>query len=179
MTNSGFGGGFRPGPPVPTDGGPTLDPEEQAAQLYYDPVKDGQGNVIKTAVQVRTEDMTALFYGIPTASSRVTRMRADLAHAALDADLVMTASSDQAVLSNVRQLTKELNEPLCPVYSTDGCSQIGTAPRSDATARSNGETSESFSCATSGSGGSSPLWLGAGLGYLALAIVRARRRRNP
>lgn len=184
VTNSGFGGGFRPGPPVPTDGGTTdggttLDPAEQAAQLYYDPVKDAQGTVVKTAVQVRTEDMTALFYGIPSASSRVTRMRADLAHAALDADLVMTASADQSVLSNVRQLTKELNEPLCAVYSSDGCSQIGTAPRSDAAARTNGETSESFSCTTAASGGSSPLWLGAGLGYLALAVVRARRRRNP
>ena len=106
-------------------------------------------------------------------------MRADLAHAALDADLVMTASKDQAVLSNVRQLTNEINQPLCPVYSQDGCSQIGTEPRDDAVARANGDAGESFSCATGGSGGSSPLWLGAGLGYLALAIARARRRRNP
>jgi hypothetical protein len=179
VTNSGYGGGgFYPGSPIPTDGGPAPDPQEQAAQINYDPVLDGQGNVVKTAVQVRSEDLAALFYGIPTASSRVTRMRADLAHAALDADLVMTASKDQAVLSNVRQLTKELNEPLCPVYSADGCSQIGTAPRSDAAARSNGDTAESFSCATSGGNSTSPIWIGAGLGYLAMAIVRARRRRG-
>jgi MYXO-CTERM domain-containing protein len=179
VTNSGYGGGYPyPGPPTSADAGPQLDPEEQAAQINYDPVLDGQGNVLKTAVQVRTEDLAALFYGIPTASSRVTRIRADLAHAALDADLVMTASSDQAVLSNVRQLTKELNQPLCPVYSQDGGSQIGTEPRDDAAARANGDAGESFSCATGGAGGTSPVWLGAGLGYLALAVVRARRRRQ-
>jgi MYXO-CTERM domain-containing protein len=186
VTSAGYYGGGTypyPGPPVPTtdggaDAGPPLDPQEQAAQINYDPVLDGQGNVLKTAVQVRSEDLAALFAGIPTASSRVTRMRADLAHAALDADLVMTASTDQTVLSNVRQLTKELNEPLCPVYSTDGCSQIGTAPRSEAAARTNGDTAESFSCTTGGVNGSSPIWMGAGLGYLAMAIARARRRRG-
>jgi len=181
VTNAGYynGGYPYPGsPPYPTDGGPQLDPQEQAAQINYDPVLDAQGNVLKTAVQVRTEDLTALFYGIPTGSSRVTRMRADLAHAALDADLVMTASADQAVLSNVRQLTKELNEPQCPVYSQDGCSQIGTAPRSEAAARSNGDAGESFSCATGAGSDASPVWIGAGLGYLAMAIARSRRRRN-
>ena len=179
ITNAGFnGGGPFPGPPTSADAGPQLVPQERAAQLNYDPVLDGQGNVLKTAVQVRTEDLEALFYGIPTASSRVTRIRADLAHAALDADLVMTASADQAVLSNVRQLTKEINEPLCPVFSTDGCSQIGSEPRSDAAARTNGDAGESFSCSTGAGGDASPLWLGAGLGYLAMAIVRSRRRRN-
>jgi MYXO-CTERM domain-containing protein len=182
VTNAGYGyggGGYPyPGPPTTADGGTPLDPQEQAAQLYYDPVLDGQGNVLKTAVQVRAEDLAALFYGIPTATSRVTRIRADLAHAALDADLVMTASKDQAVLSNVRQVTNEVNQPLCPVYSADGCSQIGQEPRDDAAARSSGDAGESFSCTTGGTGGSSPLWIGAGLGYLALAIVRARRRRS-
>ena len=180
VTSSGYyGGGYPyPGPPTDPDGGTQLDPQEQAAQINYDPVLDAQGNVVKTAVQVRSEDLTALFYGIPTASSRVTRIRADLAHAALDADLVMTASADQAVLSNVRQLTAEINEPLCPVYSADGCSQVGTEPRSDAAARSNGDAGESFSCSTGAGGNASPIWIGAGLGYLAMAIARSRRRRN-
>jgi MYXO-CTERM domain-containing protein len=80
------------------------------------------------------------------------------------------------VLSNVRQVTKEANEPLCTVYN--GCDAAGTAPRSDAIAAANGGSGESFSCATGGTG-ASPIWLGAGLGYLALAIVRARRRRAP
>jgi MYXO-CTERM domain-containing protein len=178
-----FPGQFPPPPPPPLDGGSDggdagapLSAEEQAAQLDYQPVEDAQGNIIKTAVQVRDEDLTALFYGIPSSTSRVTRIRADLAHAALNADLVMTASQDQSVLPTIRQLTKELNQPLCPVFSADGCTQIGTAPRDEAAARSGGESGESFSCSTGGTGGS-PVWLGAGLGYLAIAVARARRRR--
>ena len=167
-----------PGPP-PLDGGPPLDPQEQSAQVDYLPVKDSQGTVTKTAVQVRDEDLAALFFGIPEQSSRVTRIRADLAHAALNADLVMTASQDQTQLSPLRQLTKELNQPQCPVYSADGCSQVGTAPRDEALARATGDGEESFSCSTSGGGSASPIWMGAGLGYLALAFARARRRRRP
>jgi MYXO-CTERM domain-containing protein len=166
------------GGPYDPDAGPKLDPQEQSAQVDYDPVKDPQGTILKTAVQVRSEDLAALFYGIPASTSRITRMRADLAHAALTDDLVMTASKDQAVLNNVRQLTKEIGQPLCPIYSNDGCNQIGTAPRDQAEARATGGGDESFSCSSGGSGGASPLWLGAGLGYLAFAVVRARRRRN-
>ena len=165
-----------PGNPPPLDAGVPLDPQEQSAQVDYLPVTDSQGTVIKTAVQVRDEDLTTLFFGIPESSSRVTRMRADLAHAALDADLVMTASQDQAVLATVRQLTKELNQPQCPIFSPDGCTQVGTAPRDEAEARASGDGAESFSCST-GSGNASPVWLGAGIGYLAIAIARARRRR--
>jgi len=165
---------FNPGP----NGGvpPSSDPEIQAQQAYL-PVTDPQsGAVIKTAQQVRTEDLETLFHGVPSTTARVTRMRADLAHAALNADLVMTASADQSELSNIRQLTKELNEPLCPVYN--GCDTAGTAPRSEAVARANASGgAESFSCSTS-SRPSSPAWLGLGGGFLALALVKAARRRR-
>ena len=173
-----YTGGFPSSGTTPNgpDAGP-FDPEEASAQVDYLPVTDAQGTVTKTAVQARQEDLDTLLHGIPDATARVTRLRADLAHAALDADLVMTASKDQAVLSNVRQLTKEIGQPLCPVYSSDGCSQIGTAPRDQAAARTDGG-SESFSCATGGSSSGGTLWLGAGLGYLALSIVRARRRKT-
>ncbi len=147
--------------------------EERAAQDYL-PITDGQGNVTKTAAQVRDEDMDTLFFGIPTATTRVTRIRADLSHAALDQDLAMTASADQSTLPNVRQVTKELNEPQCPVWN--GCSQDGTAPRSEAIARSGGGN-ETFSCATAPR--SNPTWLAAGGGLVGLALVHAvRRRRN-
>ncbi|MEA2747042.1 MAG: hypothetical protein QOI41_1185 [Myxococcales bacterium] len=173
-----YNGGYPyPGQPTDPDAGP-FDPQEASAQVDYLPIKDEQGTVTKTAVQARQEDLDTLFHNIPDSTSRVTRIRADLVHAALDADLVMTASKDQAVLSNIRQLTKELNQPQCPVYSADGCTQVGTAPRDQAAARSNGG-SESFSCSTSGTGNGGTLWIGAGLGYLALSIVRARRRKNP
>ncbi len=164
--NPNGGGG---GAPVPSD------PEERAQQSYL-PVKDAQGVVTKTAQQVRTEDLTTLFYGIPSASARVTRLRADLVHAALVDDLRLTASADQAVLSNVRQLTKEINEPLCPVFN--GCDSAGQAPRSEAIARSDASAKdESFACTTS-SRTSTPAWLGLGGGFLALALVKAARRRR-
>ena len=169
-------GGYYPPDTTAPDGGETLTQEEQRARISYDPVRDAQGNITKTAVQVRTEDLTALFFGIPASTSRVTRMRADLTHAALNADLVMIASADQSVLGNVRQVTKEANQPLCTIYV--GCNSVGQAPRDEAIARATGNTGESFSCATS-SGSASPIWLGAGLGYLALAVARARRRRRP
>lgn len=162
--------------PTDPDGG-TIDPEEASAQVDYLPVTDAQGTVTKTAVQARQEDLATLFHAIPDATARVTRMRADLAHAALDADLVVTASKDQSVLSNVRQLTKEIGQPNCPVYSADGCNQVGTAPRDQAAARTDGG-GESFSCAAGGGSSGGTLWLGAGLGYLALSIARARRRRG-
>ena len=160
----------------PGGGAPSSDPEVQAQQAYL-PVIDPQTKaVIKTAQQVRSEDLETLFHGVPSSLARVTRMRADLAHAALSADLVMTASQDQAVLSNIRQLTKELNEPLCPVYN--GCDTAGTAPRSEAVARANASGgAESFSCSTS-SRPSSPAWLGLGGGFLALALVKAARRKR-
>lgn len=158
-------------------GGPAADPETRAQEAYL-PVKDEQGNVIKTAQQVRSEDLATLFHGIPAATARVTRMRADLAHAALNADLVMTASKDQSVLSNIRQLTKEINEPLCPVYN--GCDTAGQAPRSEAIARMDAQNNggkEAFSCTTSSRSGS-PAWMALGGGFLALALVKAARRRR-
>ncbi|MBX3185731.1 MAG: DUF2330 domain-containing protein [Labilithrix sp.] len=161
--------GFVPTPGGGRPGGAPQNPDDQ-----YLPVQDAQGAVTKSAEQVRAEDLTTLTYGVPSASLRITRMRADLAHAALDVDLVMTASQDQAVLSNVRQLTKELNEPLCPVWN--GCDPAGTAPRSEAAARSGGN--ESFSCSTAVTTiqRTSPAWIGLGAAFGALAVVQAIRR---
>jgi hypothetical protein len=174
---NGSGGGF--------GGGPVASTPELQAQEQYLPVTDpATGAVLKTAVQVRDEDLATLFHGVPAATTRVTRLRADLAHAALDADLVMTASADQSELSNIRQLTREINEPLCPVYN--GCDTAGTAPRSQAVAQanaSNGNGGGSFACSTSSTTSSttrssSPAWLGLGGGFLALALVKAARRRR-
>jgi hypothetical protein len=148
-------------------------PEEIAATNYL-AVEDDQGNVIKTALQIQKEDMDTLFYGIPTATSRVTRMRADLSHAALDQDLQMTASSDQEVLSAYRQVTKELNQPQCPVW--DGCQSVGTAPRDEAFARST-PANGSSSCSTTTSH-MNPSWLAIGGSLAAVGLVHVARRRR-
>ena len=148
----------------------------------YLPTKDAQGTIVKTAEQVRTEDLATLLHGLT--APRVTRLRTDLAHAALDADLVMTASTDQSEVPNVRQAKLETAEPSCPVY--DGCMIVGSAPRSQAAAQSKGGDPSSSGGVTAGGGGcaignadASPLAALAGAGgFLALALSRARRRRR-
>lgn len=155
----------------------TYVPPDPNAEAYL-PVKDAQGNVTKTAIQVRTEDLETLFHGV--SQPRVTRTRADLAKAALATDLAMAASANQSVLPTTRQITREANQPMCPVYS--GCDQVGSAPRDEAAARTaaNNDSLDGGGCATvvSRAKSSSPAWLALGGGFLALALVKAARRRR-
>jgi hypothetical protein len=153
-------------------------PQSVKNYLYtgaYQPEKDSTGTITKTAQQVADDDFAAMFAGIASAQTRITRMRGDISHAALDADLVMTASADQKELSSTRQITKELNQPMCPVYQ--GCEQIGTAPRDEAIARSNGGSNESFSCATTNKN-TNTTWVALGAGFLALVIAKAIRSKK-
>jgi hypothetical protein len=147
--------------------GPVPQNDEQRAAQDYLPVA---GQSPKTAVQVRDEDLATLFYGIPTATSRVTRLRADLAHAALNVDLMMKASQDQGVLATVRTVTREANEPQCPVFQ--GCEQVGTAPRSQA-----GGGGGTISCASSPIPANASLAAAAAIVGLAVANALRKRRR--
>ncbi len=122
----------------------------------------------KTSEQLRDEDQR-IAVGTAQGSFRVTRLRADLPKAALSEDLVLSASADQSIIALQRRPAKEEGEPLCPVW--DGCETNGTAPRSEAITRSSG------SCSTAG-GASEHGALLAGLGFAALAMVRARARRR-
>jgi hypothetical protein len=145
----------------------------------YAPVEDSGGNVTKTADQVREEDLATLWSGIADGNERVTRMRADLARSALATDLLVSASSDQSTLQNVRVPTKEKNEPQCPVYS--GCQQVGTAPRSQAEEQSKANGSgETFGCDTDGRrhDGSGAAMFGGLAAFLGIALARSRRARK-
>jgi hypothetical protein len=160
-------------------------PEAIAGRDYL-PEKDSLGNVVKTATQVRDDDIATLLYGI-SGTPRVTRMRADLARAALATDLLMKASSDQSDISPTRVVTKELNQPLCPVYN--GCQATGQQlPRdqippnggSDAGA-GNGVGAigggETFTCSASVRGDDALSMVGLGvLGIAAVLVARKRRR---
>ena len=139
-------------------------------------VDAGAGGTGETPTQVRQDDIDTLFAGMSGDSVRVTRIRSDLAHAALGTDLVLQASQDQALLPLVRQITKEANEPICPIYQ--GCEMVGQGPRSQAQAAANSSShGESFSCrAARGNGLEGAL---AGIAGLAgLVVVRSRRRRK-
>jgi hypothetical protein len=153
--------------------------DRQGGTPSYVPQTDDQGRIVKTAEQVRQEDMQALFANMQ--STRVTRVRSDLSRAALAEDLVVHAPPGQEVLPNVRQPKKELGQPTCPVYDPNTCQQTGTAPRDEAIAKANASsTGESFSCATSASRTSFGTFATAGslAGFFGLALVRARRRRK-
>ena len=153
--------------------------DRQGGTPSYTPQTDDQGRIVKTAEQVRQEDMQALFANMQ--STRVTRVRSDLARAALAEDLVVHAPPGQEVLPNVRQPKKELGQPTCPIYDPNTCQQTGTAPRDEAIAKANASsTGESFSCTTSASRTSFGTFATAGslAGFFGLALVRARRRRK-
>ena len=88
----------------------------------------------------------------------------------------MIASSDQGEIPRTRQVVKEANQPQCPVW--DGCTSVGTAPRDEAIARStaNGGSASGSSCAVTRP--ENPTFMGVSLGFGALAIARAIRRRR-
>ena len=150
----------------------------------YAPIEQN-GQVVKTAAQVRELDLDTLFVGIADGQDHVTRLRADLAHTALTTDLALVASADQSVLANVRKPSGEKGQPLCAVYS--GCNQVGTAPRDEAIARmdSSGGGKESFACATTAKavsgtsfGSSGFAGIGGLAAFLGFVLVRARRARG-
>jgi MYXO-CTERM domain-containing protein len=157
---TGFGGGAVPYNPPDADGGAKTNTAGYAA--------DGQ----KTADDVRDDDFATLFGNLPPGSEKITRIRADLDHAALDRDLTLQASTDQSLVNRVRQVTKELNEPLCPVY--DGCESTTTAPRSQAIARTNENNDDG--CSTTTTKRPSATWLALGLGVLGFALARRKKK---
>lgn len=129
----------------------------------------------QSAAQVEQADFDALFVGGVNGSARVTRIRSDIAHAALSADLTLQASTDQTELSNVYSTTREIGEPECPVYN-NSCNVTGNVPRSEALAAASG-TSGGCTAAPTSSSTRSPLGLGILLGLVGFGAMRARRKR--
>jgi hypothetical protein len=147
----------------------------------YTAVEDSQGNITKTAEQVRDEDMQMLFFGIPQGQERVTRMRSDLSRQALAVDLQVIASGDQSVLENERIPKNEKGQPLCPIY--DGCSQVGQLPRDQAIADAasrDGNGTETFACKAAKATRGASSWgaFGGIVAMIGLAAVRSRRAKK-
>jgi hypothetical protein len=137
----------------------------------YQAIPATDGGTGKTAAQVRDEDLDTLFAGMPAQSAaRITRLRGDIAHAALVEDLTLTASADQSELSNYRNVPKGINEPACPVYAA--------CPDESYDAMGGGG-GESFSCnaAPDGTPGFGVLETLA-LGFVATALLRVDRKRR-
>jgi hypothetical protein len=144
----------------------------------------------ETAEQVRDDDIAALFAGLTGPTVRVTRIRSDIAQAAMTADLIMEASPDQSELSNVRDVTQAVNLT-CPIYN--GCSVVGTGTLAQAQAsvgdagaefdasipgqgQGGGNTGSGATAAGASNGGGSctasvPGGAGSGVGFGALACI--------
>ena len=148
----------------------------------YPPLPGVDGGAGETSDQARQADMTTLFTGIHGPSFRLTRLRADLTHASLASDLVLQASADQSVLSNVRHPLGTSGLPQCPVYQ--GCDVVGYGPRpNDSAPNPNGDdmkTKESFSCATAtqSMGVGAPIAFAGILALFGFGAMRQKRRRS-
>jgi len=126
----------------------------------------------ETAEQVRTDDINALFVGLTGPSVRVTRIRSDIAHAAMTSDLLFQASADQSEVSNVRTVTQSVNVT-CPVFN--GCTQVGTGTLAQAQA----SVSNHGGCAASWPPNrSATATFGGCAGFLALVAARMARSRR-
>ncbi len=128
-------------------------PTSDAAQDYV-PVGAADAGTdagYESAEQVRADDVAALFAGLSGSTVRVTRIRSDIAQAAMTADFVLQASTDQSELSNVRNITQSVNLT-CPIYN--GCNVTGTGTLAQAQASVDGGTAGA-SGGSASSGGSS------------------------
>jgi hypothetical protein len=148
----------------------------------WEPEKDANGTVIKSAAQVAKEDVGALFHGLPTQAARLTRMRADLAHAALDRDLPLSASADQSELQPLRRAARWTAQPSGPLGCPAGC-YAENAPGYPPTAAPSSTSSAGEPASLEGSGSSCATgasdkagWSAFALGAIAFAAIRRRRR---
>jgi hypothetical protein len=160
---------------------PVLD-DDASADYEAIPGSDaGDGGPGETAEQVRQDDLAAIFPNSNQATVRVTRLRADLTHAALANDLALQASADQSDVSNFYQVTQYVNAPACPAIpipcpACDGSSSGGIGASSGGTTtKSTGQSSFGCSAVPSERGGA---WLDLVLaGLLGVSVVRARLRK--
>jgi hypothetical protein len=161
--------GFVPGGPGGGSGGGVA----TVGADNYEAIPASGSNPGETADQVMQDDLTALFAGISPTNFRLTRLRADLAHAALANDLQLQAAGDQSAVSNRHVATQNVNGPLCPVYQ--GCTVVGQGIY-DPTA-SNGGGGCSVPAVYNLGWGDTAI-LGGMAGLLVVSGLRARRRRQ-
>jgi hypothetical protein len=85
------------------------------------------GASYQSADDVRTADIATLLAGLAGPNVRITRIRSDIAHAAMTKDFVLQASADQAELSNVRYVQASVNLQCPPCQNSSGCATSSSA----------------------------------------------------
>ena len=152
-------GEYLPGGAAVTNGG--TDAGSTDAGVGDGGAADGSDAAIAGADLARQQDLSTLFAGIAGPNARFTRIRSDIAHTALTADLMLEASTNQSELSNLYTPASQTGTPPpCPQYPA--CTSPGSGGASGSSGGSGGgSTGRSGSTktpASSGpaSGGSAP-----------------------
>jgi uncharacterized protein DUF2330 len=120
------------------------------------PDAGAEAGAYQSAEDVRAQDIATLFVGLAGPTVRVTRIRGDIAHAAMTKDLVMQASADQSEVSNIRDVTRSVNLT-CPTYpscsggTSSGAPEVGSS--GTPAAGSSGANEVPIKAPTAGSGG--------------------------
>jgi uncharacterized membrane protein YgcG len=139
-------GGYSPLPVTPTgDGGVGGVDAGTAADAGEGPDAGGQ-------TAEANADLAVLFAGIPGPNVRITRMRSDVAKAALSVDMALAASSDQSELSNIYVPQQQVGSPPCPTYPP--CSTPGTVGTTSSQGSGTASGGVSGSSGAGGAGGS-------------------------
>jgi len=144
----------------------------------------GDGGSGQTPAETQLEDLGVLFPegNIPM---RITRMRSDLAHAALATDLVLQAAADQTVISNVYQVTQSVNAPACPKPPPCNCGpdSSGASGSSSGAPNDGGMSADGLlperhaGCAASTADPGSGTVEFIAAGFAGMALLRALRKR--
>jgi len=117
------------------------------------------------------KDLAVLFAGINAPNVRVTRMRSDVAHSALSADMVLQASADQHELTN-RHYPKKTTGDECPYGGGSDGGGSGGRGNPD-TGATNGQ-----GCSTTGPLDAAGTTVAVLVGLMTFGAAGVRRRRR-
>lgn len=155
----------------------------------FSPEDSGYGDTTAEAMAALSDDLERLWGQIPASSLWNTRLHAELPRTALAEDLTLGAAALQDVVPGIKQATKSINTPSCPVYPPcpegaggTGSTTTNTTSGAGAQGTTGGSGGDGGAAAGSSSSGCNvggdPAPLGA-LAAAALAVAsRLRRRRR-
>jgi MYXO-CTERM domain-containing protein len=138
---------------------------------------DGGADASAQEDQAATTDLAVLFAGIQGPNFRVTRMRSDVAHSALSADMFLQASADQSEMTNLHTPVTQIGQPPCYTCSGTLIGEGGIEGGDGSGA--GGSSGGSHGCNTTGSLDDTSTRLAgvfAALGFVGLRVARRRKK---
>jgi hypothetical protein len=187
-------GGYTSLPVIPAgDGG--VDAATASGDAAGPPEEDagaGDGGDTPEQLSAANADLAVLFAGIPGPNVRITRMRSDVAKAALSVDMALEATADQSELSNVLVPEQQIGPQPCVASTCGGTfgTSYGNGGGNSSGAERGAGTSGSGGGAGGGGGGGgcssskddpvehSGTTLGFVVGLAGVVAARARKKRR-